>query len=243
MRPPGCPIRTPQDLRPPAPPLGISPRGRVLPRPPSPRHPPCARLPDVFYVHCSINLLDPGTPVRSCVPDRLAPAKDASFAHAARWLAAPSRSIPGSRRPCSNRTIVMLLIQCAWMIRHDQVGQPHPRPQDPAGLAWRIVKVQEAGQEIGKNNGNSELVLTYPPRKVGAPGLEPGTSALSGPRSDHLSYAPASSAAAPGLTAQRRSAILCSSMIPHALPVTGRAAYAQDGAREADGCPSCSSAC
>jgi hypothetical protein len=25
---------------------------------------------------------------------------------------------------------------------------------------------------------------------VGAPGLEPGTSALSGPRSDHLSYAP-----------------------------------------------------
>jgi hypothetical protein len=25
---------------------------------------------------------------------------------------------------------------------------------------------------------------------VGAPGLEPGTSALSGPRSNHLSYAP-----------------------------------------------------
>jgi hypothetical protein len=37
--------------------------------------------------------------------------------------------------------------------------------------------------------------LTRPPRRrsslgVGAPGLEPGTSALSGPRSDHLSYAP-----------------------------------------------------
>ena len=30
--------------------------------------------------------------------------------------------------------------------------------------------------------------LTHP--LVGAPGLEPGTSALSGPRSDHLSYAP-----------------------------------------------------
>ena len=28
------------------------------------------------------------------------------------------------------------------------------------------------------------------PGSVGAPGLEPGTSALSGPRSDHLSYAP-----------------------------------------------------
>jgi hypothetical protein len=29
-----------------------------------------------------------------------------------------------------------------------------------------------------------------PPSGVGAPGLEPGTSALSGPRSNHLSYAP-----------------------------------------------------
>ena len=29
-----------------------------------------------------------------------------------------------------------------------------------------------------------------PPASVGAPGLEPGTSALSGPRSNHLSYAP-----------------------------------------------------
>jgi len=36
----------------------------------------------------------------------------------------PSRSLPGSRRPCSNRTIVMLLIQCAWMNRHDQVVLP-----------------------------------------------------------------------------------------------------------------------
>jgi hypothetical protein len=34
--------------------------------------------------------------------------------------------------------------------------------------------------------------LSHPsrPHVVGAPGLEPGTSALSGPRSDHLSYAP-----------------------------------------------------
>jgi hypothetical protein len=31
------------------------------------------------------------------------------------------------------------------------------------------------------------------PSRVGAPGLEPGTSALSGPRSHHLSYAPADS--------------------------------------------------
>jgi hypothetical protein len=32
--------------------------------------------------------------------------------------------------------------------------------------------------------------LSYGPAPVGAPGLEPGTSALSGPRSNHLSYAP-----------------------------------------------------
>ena len=38
----GCPIRIPPDHRPPAPPRGVSPRGRVLPRPPAPRHPPCA---------------------------------------------------------------------------------------------------------------------------------------------------------------------------------------------------------
>ena len=38
----GCPIRTPPDPRLPAPPRGVSPRGRVLRRPPTPRHPPCA---------------------------------------------------------------------------------------------------------------------------------------------------------------------------------------------------------
>ena len=38
----GCPIRRPPDRRPPAPPWGVSPRGHVLRRPPTPRHPPCA---------------------------------------------------------------------------------------------------------------------------------------------------------------------------------------------------------
>jgi hypothetical protein len=43
-RPPaGCPIRSPLAHRLPAPPQSISPRGSVLPRPPAPRHPPCAR--------------------------------------------------------------------------------------------------------------------------------------------------------------------------------------------------------
>jgi hypothetical protein len=44
----GCPIRTSPDLRLPAPPRGISPRGRVLHRPPTPRHPPCAHHADVL---------------------------------------------------------------------------------------------------------------------------------------------------------------------------------------------------
>jgi hypothetical protein len=49
----GCPIRTPPDLRLPAPPRGISPRGRVLPRPPTPRHPPCALHADSSAVFTS----------------------------------------------------------------------------------------------------------------------------------------------------------------------------------------------
>jgi hypothetical protein len=42
---------------------------------------------------------------------------------------------------------------------------------------------------------------TARPGGVGAPGLEPGTSALSGPRSNRLSYAPAAGAVAPSSTA------------------------------------------
>ena len=42
---PGCPIRIPLDRRSPAPPQGVSPRGRVLPRQSAPRHPPCAHNP------------------------------------------------------------------------------------------------------------------------------------------------------------------------------------------------------
>ncbi len=41
----------------------------------------------------------------------------------------------------------MLLIQCAWMNRHDPQALPHPRPQDPSGLAWRIVKVRKLDSE------------------------------------------------------------------------------------------------
>ena len=62
----GCPIRTPPDRRPPAPPRGVSPQGRVLPRPPAPRHPPCALL----RGHAAVHFLK--IPLSSPL-DRLAP--------------------------------------------------------------------------------------------------------------------------------------------------------------------------
>ena len=60
----GCPIRKPLDRRLPAPPQGISPRGRVLPRPPTPRHPPCALLAEAL-IHLRLAQIATGAPPRS----------------------------------------------------------------------------------------------------------------------------------------------------------------------------------
>src|SRR5215217_8189850 len=62
----GCPIRTSPDRRLPASPRGISPRGRVLPRPPTPRHPPCAHL-------CEVRCRSHPAPVVASAADRHAP--------------------------------------------------------------------------------------------------------------------------------------------------------------------------
>jgi hypothetical protein len=65
----GCPIRRPPDRRLPAPPRSISPRGRVLPRPPTPRHPPCALHAEALIrLRCAA--IAAGARVR---PNRLAP--------------------------------------------------------------------------------------------------------------------------------------------------------------------------
>ena len=48
----------------------------------------------------------------------------------------------------------------------------------------------KGGALPAKLRPRAQAPLTLPLSRVGAPGLEPGTSALSGPRSDHLSYAP-----------------------------------------------------
>ena len=166
-----------------------------------------------------------------------------------------------------------------------------PRPQNPAGPAWRIVKVQDpkvvrpVGRETHRSSRSSNLVRSRsptsheasqpaagglvtaagmlaqrrassapgwsrgdsnpgpPPCKggalpaklrppellrpcphrngVGAPGLEPGTSALSGPRSHHLSYAPRDSALFASSTAA----------VSARVPPGGQPPHAQDGAR------------
>jgi hypothetical protein len=64
---------------------------------------------------------------------------------------------------------------------------------------------------------------------VGAPGLEPGTSALSGPRSNRLSYAPAAGKRAPRRPQQPAVPGSCPDA-PRTLP-GDPAPYAQDGAR------------
>ena len=102
----------------------------------------------------------------------------------------------------------------------DRRASPGPRTRSPT--AWRSPIAPGAMPRDGPPRGGAAGIrtpdlrraraalsrLSYgPPRRigprptaptarVGAPGLEPGTSALSGPRSDHLSYAPAGRAPA-----------------------------------------------
>ena len=66
----GCPIRRPPDHRLPAPPRGISPRGHVLHRPPTPRHPPCAHHAEALI---RIRPRSRRHAARGRAPDRLAP--------------------------------------------------------------------------------------------------------------------------------------------------------------------------
>ncbi len=63
----GCPIRRPPDRWLPAPPRGVSPRGRVLPRPTTPRHPPCAHL---RYHYSVTNALHPRLEASEARPTR-----------------------------------------------------------------------------------------------------------------------------------------------------------------------------
>ena len=87
---------------------------------------------------------------------------------------------------------------------------PRPRPNSPHLIddGWRSPRDSRPPRPApGWSRGDSNPgpppckggalpaklrppVCAVPAQRVGAPGLEPGTSALSGPRSNHLSYAP-----------------------------------------------------
>jgi hypothetical protein len=110
-------------------------------------------------------------------------------------------------------------MQCAWMIRHDccrpSSSSTAARPggsrvalcQGAKAEQWEPISERRPGfpgWSRGDSNpgpppckGGALPAKLRPPKPkpsthplVGAPGLEPGTSALSGPRSDQLSYAP-----------------------------------------------------
>ncbi len=110
-------------------------------------------------------------------------------------------------------------MQCAWMNRHDHTwpclihGRKTRRVSRGAlsrcsklGSGTIIEKMTQGPPGWSRGDSNpgpppckgGALPTKLRPQNssqqthplVGAPGLEPGTSALSGPRSDHLSYAP-----------------------------------------------------
>ena len=67
--------------------------------------------------------------------------------------------------------------------------------EDESGVPWWSRGDSNPGPPPCKGGALPTKLRPLKPKSqthplVGAPGLEPGTSALSGPRSDHLSYAP-----------------------------------------------------
>jgi hypothetical protein len=163
----GCPIRKSLDHQLPALPQSVSPRGRVLPRPLAPRHPPCAHHRRVWSPNGDPAKTD-GLGTGVSVLRLRSPAGGAS------WCA---RRRPSGQSPCARA----------------------PRGATPLVLSRYRASGAAGSRTPGLRRAKAALSqLSYgphPPRPrgsavVGAPGLEPGTSALSGPRSNHLSYAP-----------------------------------------------------
>lgn len=151
----GCPIRTPQDHRLPAPPPCVSSRGHVLHRPLAPRHPPSALL-------------------RLCLP--------------------------------TSSVCLLFVVRAAEsaLVLRSQGRSPHfacsryrssrdmPQPLRGGAAGIRTPDLRRARAALSQTKLRPHRLTRHRhPGGVGAPGLEPGTSALSGPRSNHLSYAPA----------------------------------------------------
>jgi hypothetical protein len=118
------------------------------------------------------------------------------------FLFSPGR-IPGegtrlaSPRPRSSARTTRRLVKVRLAERGGgrEAGEA-PSPGGAAGIRTPDLRRARAALSRLSYGPSSPPYGPVPPSNssslgVGAPGLEPGTSALSGPRSDHLSYAPA----------------------------------------------------
>ena len=188
----GCPIRRPLDRPLPARPQGFSQRGRVLHRQQAPRHPPCAhhRGSSHYHPHPSPQFPHNARSPSPARPYLVSPPQTEAKPTRARepggyvWCAPRQFGkrllclCPLPTRPSSNRRRVYVVCVLKVWSRGD--SNPGPPPCKGGALPAKL-------------RPRSSLSASPPPRVnrvVGAPGLEPGTSVLSGPRSNHLSYAP-----------------------------------------------------
>jgi hypothetical protein len=112
------------------------------------------------------------------------------------------------------------------VVRRPPLAQRRGGRRTPGGAAGiRTPDLRRARAALSQLSYGPD---TRPPvPRVGAPGLEPGTSALSGPRSNRLSYAPAARVVFPSSTAAG-----CSQVSPG-----GQPPHAQDGARGSSSSP------
>ena len=75
-----------------------------------------------------------------------------------------------------------------YPLQHITTTRPHRG--GAAGIRTPDLRRARAALSQTKLRPPTSFPQHAPLHRVGAPGLEPGTSALSGPRSNHLSYAP-----------------------------------------------------
>ena len=161
-----CSIRAPSVPRVAAAPRGVSPLARALHRPCRPRHPPRAH------------------------PCSQPPRRGRAAARPRARRHAPPHAPQGVRG--ATVRLAHLSRRSPLSMCHGHRGPPGPRPAPPWGQAGHRPRGGAAGARTPNlRRARAALSrLSYDPRRVGAPGLEPGASALSGPRSDRLSYAP-----------------------------------------------------
>jgi hypothetical protein len=149
----GCPMRKPPDRRLPAPPRGISPRGRVLPRPPTPRHPPCAH-------HANSCVPSHPAAVVAAAADRRAPEGRSlpvqpplrGIRRRSTWMAPVSApAAPLSRtghrsqedRPGGSLVCVSdVAMQCARATRHEPLTRASLSPAAAEPIGFRVARCQ-----------------------------------------------------------------------------------------------------